>query len=306
MKRVFQNLMVWVMALAILTGGYFGMELIEGIITPPLNHITTVKAEQPASMLYVDEQEDLTFYPWTVYQPEMCVSLPIYTLSTEGNYREVSQEFHRLFDRAGLYLHENYMPTADFSEGVYYQESNQKFYLPPTLFLGKNGLYYTFQAVWDGTRFEAVHILSTTTSSPLSNDERQARTAELETAIRQNREKHPSTEWEEVKTEIMAPTQTEVESDSPPISAEGELLDNFMALYTRINENGMDHQLIYDLLYKGDYHTVFYQGEILLFFMPHNYDNTQALTAEGTTGLLVFLDEQADRIRGFHLLNLES
>ena len=79
------------------------------------------------------------------------------------------------------------------------------------------------------------------------------------------------------------------------------LLDRFWKYYisfASIDPSG-GYAPLADLLYYGAYHMVFYEGEILVFFLP----NTGMLSS---TGLLLYINPQGNQISGFNVLDLNA
>ena len=68
------------------------------------------------------------------------------------------------------------------------------------------------------------------------------------------------------------------------------------------NPDFIDQVLPY-LLYESNYNMVFYEGEILLFFLPDSAAMVP-LSNEKMTGLLLYINPQSNALNGFQILNL--
>lgn len=317
MKRWIMNGLVLLLTAAVLVAGFFSMDIVKALLPSEQGKIKAVAEAEKTPLLYVDTQEELTFYPWTLYKEQDTVSITeAFQDEKEGNEVFMKKKLERLNARlseACSLLSPAYTPHKenDFSTRLRYQASVDKFYLPHALYVNEDGLSYYLDLVWDNERIEALHITFAAEPMPLSNDERIRATNELEKKIQANRRRfkegdngvkqNAGTMFSQDDDRDNQDDITETHTPVPPAETETAWLDEFWNYHiaiTSLFNPDMDEEIPSYLLYEAPYHMVFYEGEILLFFLPEPKDIH--------IGLLLYVDPLDFRFNGFQLLPLDE
>lgn len=316
MKNWMKNGLVVLLAASILAAGFFGMDIIKTVLPSYQGTITQAASAGDTAPLYVDAQEELVFYPWTTFREEETLFLIEQIQAAEGQYDEQMiakelKEFNSLFHDACSFLNTDFTPQTgeDFASHLLYQPSVQKHFLMQQEYSAVNGDTLYLDLVWDGMGIEALHITKDDKPTSLSNDKRLQCTQRLEKSIQNNRLVQTQRNYVYKQTPRTGSYKDSYIEDgleyNMPVSQEPLLLDQFLQYYLNINRPiyyDVYETLLPRLLYEGAYHFVFYEGEILLFFLPDT--SIVSLTKEDTTGLLLYIDPQDNTITGFNILNL--
>lgn len=317
MKKWAINGLVLLLAAAILAVGFFGIDVVKSLFPSGKDKIVTLDAAGNASLLYVDAQEELIFYPWTIYEEQESVPYLEYirTHSSEFNedaetaFLEQSKEWDGFVAEICSYWDSAFYPqtTPSFSLQWQYQASVEKFFLSGYEYPGQDGRQYLLDLVWDGMVIESMHITPKQSLPALSNDERIQRTETIEKAIETNRAFY--------KGELADPYPSDKEVQDEPVRdawvTPSLLLDDFLSCYSAFSQNTnpfITESILPHLLYEGAYHMIFYGGEILLFFLPETTANASMvpLSADKMTGLLLYVNPQNYHLNGFSVLNLAA
>ncbi|MGI6264681.1 MAG: hypothetical protein ACOYJY_04345 [Acutalibacteraceae bacterium] len=322
MKNWLQNGLVGLSAAAILAGGYFGMDIAQAVMPAEKpGTVVTRSLESDRSALVVDRQEGLTFYPWTLYDPRACVPLSkVIAADTSGadskaEEKAAREELNRqitdallALDDAGWRLTDAHgrLESAcepangtDFFAFAAVQEAEGKAFFPRVSYTSVTGENYRLDMVMDKFgRWEALHVRPQMPTAQLDFDAWQEKSAWLEEVIARHREN--------VSKEVEG--MDEAESDRPGrwtnIPWGQDVLTAAVEVYLQIHPrevNWEDYSYsetvnqMMDLIDGGDYQMVYYESEILLFFLPRD---------KGKWGLLLYVDPEREAICGYHLLDL--
>lgn len=318
MKDWMKNGLVILLAAAILTGGFFSMDIIRSLLPSYQGQIMKATSAGETPLLYINAEETLTFYPWTTYRPDDTVSITEYLqilFSQSGKYNENAimyelQDINNLIEKALISLSNRYAPhdTTDFATHLRYQESTRKYYLSSFAYIGYTGDTLCLNLVYDGVCIESLHVTPAKGASSLSNDKRMQLTAKVERYIQAYRNRYAgNTDWPGQTTST---TTTEEEKGLPEegdFSRETFSLESFAnALILRDNPSAtyLAKEYIPYLLMNGAYHMVYYEGDILLFFSLPTDEYPLFTLPSGKTlsSLLLYYDTQADIISGYGLL----
>lgn len=314
MKPAWRNGLTLLLTAAILAAGYFGMDVVKALLPSDENRMISASPSGETPLLYVDGQEDLVFYPWTTYQPEDTVQAGEMMYDGKIAGWEIARVSGFLLN-ACAGLNTDFMPAAeiDIADQLMYQAGTGKFYLPDYKYTGINGDALSLDLVFDGYFLESLHVTPAGDTPTLSNDERLQRTSELEQDIQENRRQYRQAtsgyEGDLVRYSTpSSPLKEDIWEEEGKAIAQPEgvpdrshLLDRFWKYY--ISSAGIDSSGGYielaDLLYYGAYHMVFYEGEILVFFLPD-------AGMPSSTGLLLYINPQGNQISGFSILDLNA
>lgn len=295
---------------AILLAGFFSMDLIEIMLPSYKDTVRPVDAEIGSNpLLYIDPEEELTFYPWTTYQPKAGIPITDYSQNideSENDFQTEKKNFNARVTTCLLLLNPAYEPLdePDFYSAMTYQQEESTFYLHHFSYEAKAGTYL-LDLVWNGMHFLTFHVFPAT-SHTVSNDEIAVETNRLRSLF-QNRDQYLDS-----PLDPNIPEQLEIDSF---VSWEKEKGDDFFGtiqemFYLAAEEPKYDYifgsmvpsSLSY-LLFYGDYDMAFYGGDILVILSGTKRSPGYLLTPEGwLTGLLLYYDPVQQSLSGFGLL----
>ncbi len=305
MKNIVTNGLTIGLTAAILVAGFFGMDVAKALMPDEEGKIVSVEAAPQTSLLNVDAQEDLTFYPWTLYREEETVAAAS-GADDAAAWDDFCKTLGSWITDVCAAWNPDIVPKQNdqLAQKMRYQQSLAKYFLPDQTYTGQDGKRYKLNLVWDGMSIEAMHVISADGSQELSNDQRMQATNRLKKAIYANRRNYN----QEYGTDYVG-RATEAEDDSSLTKKPGQpLLDDWLFFFKHIidrdhqNPDFIDQVLPY-LLYESNYNMVFYEGEILLFFLPDSAAMVP-LSNEKMTGLLLYINPQSNALNGFQILNL--
>lgn len=289
---------------AFLVAGFFGMDVAKALMPTEEGQIVSVKTAPQTSLLNVDAQEDLTFYPWTLYREEETVAA-----TSEADDAATWDDFCQTLDSWISDVCASWNPdivpkqSEKLTQKMRHQQSLAKYFLPDQPYTGHDNKRYKLNLVWDGMSIEAMHVTPADGSQELSNDQRMQATNRLKKAIYANRRKQsPLYEID------YAGRATAAENDDALTKADQMLLDEWLMFFKSIvyrdhQSPDFTDQVLPYLLYESNYNMVFYEGEILLFFLPDSAAMVP-LSNEKMTGLLLYINPQSNALNGFQILNL--
>lgn len=322
MNRWIKNGAILLLALLIPVAGFFSLDALYALFPDEKGQITVVEDTAATPLLYVDESTSLTFYPWTLYNEKETVSLtslwgdpPSDPPTPDEMWSDQYAGWMDLYSRASRACSSSGYGVSNLSvellaSQMRYQPSVDKYFLSRHSYtsIPENGYY--LELVWNGTDFEHMHHIAAVPADALSNDERIQCMNRLEQSIQAERQKF---------SEIYDPTSSEETIGltllHSPIAGR---LREFFVMYGNVNywdDPYLGETVLPTLLYYGNYHMVFYEGEILLFFMPQEIaegpleiDDMEAegFTGNTTTGLLLYVDPQTLWFNGFSVLDLTA
>ncbi len=321
MKGWMKNGLVFLLAAAILTGGFFSMDIIRSLLPSYQGQIVKATPSGETPLLYINAEEKLTFYPWTTYRPDEAVSITEYFQNLHAQYGKDDengvkyelQDINDLIEQACTSLSSRYAPldTTNFASHLRYQESTAKYYLSSFTYTGYTGESLCLDLVYDGTWIESLHVTPAKGAPTLSNDKRMQLTSKVERYIQAYRDGFETPTDPSSQTSHTT-TSREKEADLPPSSYTAYPKETFsfsgftnaLALRDNPSSTYLAKAYLPELLIRGNYHMVFYEGDILLFFSLPS-DNVPLFSlpsGENLNGLLLYYDTQADIISGYNLL----
>lgn len=314
MKKWLRNAGPLALTLCILLAGFFGMDLIEAMIPSYKDTVQPVaeKADHNSPLLYIDPEEELSFYPWTTYQPKKSLTMTEYiemmNLSFEDNAEAAEaekKEFNQHIASCLQLLNKVYAPVGDpdFFSAMTYQQEENAFYLYHYSFEAADGIYL-LDFVWNGLYFFAFHVFPTA-PQPVSNDEISSETEKLK-SIFQNR-------TDDTNYDEKAFGQSEKEAyqsedvlrikEKPTDTLLYDIFEVFLQSSYLSYDDLIVNELISYLLFQGDYDLVSYSNEILIVLSGLQYSPDYVLTpASRMTGMLLYYDPVLQSISGFNLL----
>lgn len=310
MSRWITNGIAIVLAILIPVAGYFSLDALYALLPDTTGQITVVEDAAATPLLYVDESESLTFYPWTLYNEK--VAVPLKSLFTEENhdpdiwvqFKELSGHINEAFGAMGHPI--NGLSSETLIEQMRYQDAAGKAFLHRCEVTGSQGEPRYLDVVWDDNKsIESIHISPANPSTEFSNDERMQYIQSLDKLIQKER-KHFTEYYSGLDMPIVQAILT------PPHYSR---LRDFFIQYNNANRwNGsyLGEDALAALLYYGKYHMVFYEGEILLFFMMQATEisseidgaYSEVVAGDPDTGLLLYIDPQTFLFNGYSVLDL--
>lgn len=321
MNHRIKNGAIIALALLIPAAGFFSLDALYALFPDEKGQITVVEDTAATPLLYVDEPESLTFYPWTLYSEKETV--PLTSLwgdppTTDEMWADKYAKWKNLYSHTSRACSSAGYGISNLSmemlaSQMRYQPSVDKYFLSRHSYTGVPEEGYYLELIWNGTDFESMHRIATNPSDTLSNDERMQCMNRLEQMLQAERQKF---------AEFYDPTSSPDETIGEVLleSHIGGWLQEFFVMYNNINfwDNPyLGETILPSLLYSGNYHMVFYEGEILLFFMPQEIEElfvpseTDHIDAEDfavdtTIGLLLYVDPQNMWLNGFSILDLTA
>lgn len=324
MKRWIANGLTVLLAVAVMAAGAFSIDMIKALFSSNLDTITTVDTAEKAMLLYMDTEEDLLFYPWTTYRMENTISVTEFARQNALPEEDAAEQRMLFNDRvrsACSAFGDAYVPQENtpFHGSLRYQPSNSKAYLPSCAYTAVDGQTYLLDMVLNGRAIEAIHITPQKPLPVLSNDERIQCVEALEKEILHNRDYHAEipAEVDSMAVGALPPSVRPLSlqnvrpigyTPDQSMSASPMLLDGFSKLYYALSENGdslVTNEMLTYLLFTGVYQIVYYENEILLFFLPDEKASNMP-DMDPSLGLLLYIHPQSYRLTGFNLLNLNA
>lgn len=210
MKNIVTNGLTIGLTAAILVAGFFGMDVAKVLMPDEEGKIVSVEAAPQTSLLNVDAQEDLTFYPWTLYREEETVAAAS-GADDAAAWDDFCKTLGSWIADVCAAWNPDIVPKQNdqLAQKMRYQQSLAKYFLPDQTYTGQDGKRYKLNLVWDGMSIEAMHVTSADGSQELSNDQRMQATNRLKKAIYANRRSYN----QEYGTDYVG-RATEAEDDS--------------------------------------------------------------------------------------------
>ncbi len=295
---------------AILLTGFFSMDLIEIMLPSYKDTVQPVDADIGSNpLLYIDPEEELTFYPWTTYQPKQGISVMEYSQNVdeaENDFQTHKKNFNARVINCLILLNSAYAPLdePDFYSAMTWQQEESAFYLHHFSYEAEAGTYL-LDLVWNGIHFLSFHVLPAT-SNIVSNDEIAVETSRLR-SIFQNRNQYFAYPFDPV-----IPKEAEIDSITHWEDKKGDdFFGTILEMFYHATEDPTDDYLfgdqvpssLFSLLFEGDYDMVFYGGNILIILSGTKHLPGYFLTPRGwMTGLLLYYDPVQQSPSGFGLL----
>ena len=173
MKNIVTNGLTIGLTAAILVAGFFGMDVAKVLMPDEEGKIVSVEAAPQTSLLNVDAQEDLTFYPWTLYREEETVAAAS-GADDAAAWDDFCKTLGSWIADVCAAWNPDIVPKQNdqLAQKMRYQQSLAKYFLPDQTYTGQDGKRYKLNLVWDGMSIEAMHVTSADGSQELSNDQR--------------------------------------------------------------------------------------------------------------------------------------
>lgn len=299
-----------VLTLCILLAGFFGIDLIEAMI-PSYKDAAQPVAEKAGSspLLYIDPEEELSFYPWTTYQPEKGLTMTEYakimTDPSLDQYEELVETEKKNLNQRILstlfLLNKAYLPVGepDFYSAMTYQEKENAFYLYHYSFEAAGGTYL-LDFVWNGLHFASFHVFPAMPQS-VSNDEISSETGKLK-SIFQNRAVDTVTGYTNDEKDFYQSEHVLCIKSNPANAFLYDILEIFQPS-SYLYDDSIANEPVPYLLLHGSYDLVSYNSEILVMLSGLQHSPGYILTPPGwMSGMLLYYDPILQSISGFGLL----